>query len=48
MLSTAGAGLIMVESFMEFDADPPPETTTWFVRVAGAVKATFTVTVMGG
>ena len=30
------------------DAEPPPDTLTWFVTCEGALAATLTVTVIGG
>ena len=35
-------------SVAEATADPPPDTSTWFVTWDGALAATFTSTVIGG
>jgi hypothetical protein len=42
-----GLALIEVTSDAVAVAEPPPDTLTWLVRVAGALAATLTVTVIG-
>ena len=45
---SVNAGTMVVESVVLTVADPPPERLAVFTREAGALDATFIVTVMGG
>jgi hypothetical protein len=45
-LTTAGGGIIVVESVAAALPDSPPDTLTWFTCGELALDATFTVTVM--
>ena len=40
--------MTVVTSVAIAEAELPPDTLTWFVRLEGAVEATLTVTVMAG
>jgi hypothetical protein len=48
MLSAVGNEMIVVGSLPFADAEPAPETLTWFVSGEAAFAATFTVVVIAG